>query len=142
MSTPLDENEFSRWMRSSLHTLESAKRDLRFDDYAWACFKAHQAAEKALKAFLWGVGKPRAGHSLTHLLRYLAEVVGEKPLDDIVYACSVLDKYYIPIRYPNTWVEGAPEDFFTSREAEEAIKLAEKIINWVRDLWQRLLRRG
>ena len=56
MSTPLDENEFSRWMRSSLHTLESAKRDLRFDDYAWACFKAHQAAEKTSKAFYGVLG--------------------------------------------------------------------------------------
>ena len=66
------------------------------------------------------------------MLRYLAEVIGEKPPDDIVYACSVLDKYYIPTRYPSAWVGGAPEDFFTSREAEEAIKLAKKVINWIR----------
>jgi hypothetical protein len=41
----LDEVEFERWLRSALRTLESAKRDLEFGDYNWACFKAHQVAE-------------------------------------------------------------------------------------------------
>ena len=61
----LDEGEFERWKRSALRTLESARRDLDGGDYNWACFKSHQAAEKALKALLWGVGRPRSGHALT-----------------------------------------------------------------------------
>jgi hypothetical protein len=40
----LDKVEFERWLRSALRTLESAKRDLEFGDYNWACFKAHQVA--------------------------------------------------------------------------------------------------
>jgi|UniRef100_A0A7J2T9F1 Uncharacterized conserved protein related to C-terminal domain of eukaryotic chaperone, SACSIN len=140
-SVYLDENEYSRWIRSAELTLESAKKDLEFGDYSWACFKAHQAVEKALKAFLWGIGKPRVGHSLTYLLRYLSDTLNEKPSDDVVYACSVLDKYYIPTRYPDVWVEGIPEEYFTQREAEEAIKLALRVIEWVKELWQRLSRR-
>jgi len=50
----LDEGEFSRWMRSSTRTLESARRDLEAGDYSWACFKAHQAVEKALKVLPMG----------------------------------------------------------------------------------------
>lgn len=55
----LDDAEFERWMRSALKTLESARRDLEFGDYNWACFKAHQVVEKALKAVLWGLGNLR-----------------------------------------------------------------------------------
>jgi HEPN domain-containing protein len=70
----LDEGEFERWMRSALRTLESARRDLNGGDYNWACFKSHQAAEKALKALLWGVGRPRSGHALTRLVRHVGEI--------------------------------------------------------------------
>jgi len=138
----LDVEEFDRWMKSALKTLESAKKDLEFEYYNWACFKAHQAVEKALKAVLIGVGRPRAGRSLTYLLRYLSEVVGEKPPEEITYACSVLDKFYIPTRYPNAWAEGIPEDYYSRREAEEAIRLATRVIEWVSELWQRLLKSG
>jgi len=50
----LDVSEYERWTRSAVRTLESAERDAEHGDYNWACFKAHQAAEKALKALLWG----------------------------------------------------------------------------------------
>lgn len=137
----LDDVEFERWMRSALKTLESAGRDLEFGDYNWACFKAHQAVEKALKAVLWGVGKPRIGRSLVHLLNYLAENVGVRPPEDIVNACTALSKFYTPTRYPDVWSEGTPEEYYSRNEAEEAIKLAVRVIDWVKDLWQGLLRR-
>jgi len=49
-------------------TLESARRDVEGGDYNWACFKAHQAAEFAVKGLLYGVGKPARGHSVFKLL--------------------------------------------------------------------------
>jgi len=138
----LDEGEFSRWMRSSLRTLESARRDLEAGDFSWACFKAHQTAEKALKALLWGIGRPRVGRSLVHLLSYLAESTGVEPPEATTYACAVLSKYYTTTRYPDVWSEGIPEDYYSRREAEEAIGLAEEVIRWVEGLWRGLLRRG
>jgi len=50
----LDEGEYSRWIGSAHKTLESAQRDYEDGDYNWACFKAHQVAEKALKAIYGG----------------------------------------------------------------------------------------
>ncbi|MEM0262414.1 MAG: HEPN domain-containing protein, partial [Nitrososphaerota archaeon] len=41
----VDEAEFSRWIRSAILTLRSAKRDYDGGDYNWTCFKAHQSAE-------------------------------------------------------------------------------------------------
>jgi len=138
----LDEGEFGRWMRSALRTLESARRDLEAGDYSWACFKAHQAVEKALKALLWGIGRPRVGYSLVHILNYLAEGTGIEPPETITYACAILSKYYTTTRYPDVWSEGIPEDYYSRREAEEAIRLAKEVIRWVEEVWRGLSRRG
>ncbi len=136
----VDENEFNRWMRSAVLTLESAKRDKANGDYNWSCFKAHQAAEKALKALLWGLGNPKTGHSLIELGNALKNMDIEIPLN-VYEALARLSKFYIPTRYPDAWSEGVPEEYYTDNEAEEAIRLAESVIEWVRDVWRRLLRR-
>jgi HEPN domain-containing protein len=59
----------------------------------------------------------------------------------VVYACTVLSKFYTPTRYPDVWSEGIPEDYYSRREAEEAIRIASEVIDWVRELWRRLSKR-
>ena len=136
----VDESEFSRWIRSATLTLESANRDRISGNYNWSCFKAHQAAEKALKALLWGLGNPKTGYSLIELGNTLRNIGIEIPID-IYEALARLSKFYVPTRYPDAWSEGVPEDYYTEGEAREAIQLAEKVINWVIDVWRKLLRK-
>ncbi len=50
--------------------------------------------------------------------------------DFLIQSAKILDKFYIPPRYPNGFDEGAPSDYFTAGEAEEAIKNAQKIIEF------------
>ncbi len=38
------------WFQQAQHDLEKAKLDLQWQYFEWACFTAHQAAEKAVKA--------------------------------------------------------------------------------------------
>ncbi len=141
MSTMLDEREYERWIRSARRTLSSALNDLEAGDYNWACFKAHQAAEKALKALLWGVGRPRTGHMLPLLLEAL-EQLGVAVPSNVREACMRLNKLYTPTRYPDVWSEGIPEDYYTRSEAEEAIAQAQLVIDWVEQVWRRLSSRG
>lgn len=136
----VDEAEFNRWIRSSELTLRSARRDLNGGDYNWACFKAHQAAEKAIKALLWGLGHPRTGHSLIDLGNALRSIGLEIPRE-LYEVLARLSKFYIPTRYPDAWVEGIPEDYYTENEAREAIELAEKVATWVLTTWRRLSRK-
>ncbi len=138
----LDSKEFNRWIESAKRTLESARHDLEVGDYNWTCFKAHQAAEKALKALLWGLGAPRTGHMLPMLLNYIREELGLEPPRDITEACMRLNKMYTPTRYPDVWPEGIPEDFYSESEAREAIDLAKRVIEWVESAWRELSRRG
>ncbi|MEM0153973.1 MAG: HEPN domain-containing protein [Ignisphaera sp.] len=137
----VDEAEFSRWIRSAILTLRSAKRDYDGGDYNWTCFKAHQSAEKALKALLWGLGSPKAGHSLIELGNTLRDMGVELPRD-IYEALARLSKFYVPTRYPDAWSEGIPEDYYTEGEAREAIEFAEKVVTWVTAVWRKLLKGG
>jgi len=134
----LDEKEFSRWMKSSKRTLDSASRDCSSGDYNWSCFKAHQAAEFAVKALLRGLGLHAYGHSVSGLLLRLKEVL---KVDEVVMSdAKALDKLYVPTRYPNAWAEGSPEDYYTASDAQNAMKSAENIIRWVEGSWRSLKR--
>jgi len=137
----LDEKEYVRWMNSSKKTLSSALADAERGDFNWACFKCQQAAEFAVKSLLRGLGLPSYGHSISRLLRVVEENLGVVE-DEIIEAAKTLDKYYIPTRYPNAWVEGSPEDYYTKFDAELAIKSARKIIGWVEEKWESLKREG
>ncbi len=136
----LDTEEFSRWMKSAELTLKSAQHDLEVGDYNWACFKAHQAAEKALKALLHGVGRPTIGHALPKLLEKITQLNIQVP-DNVREAVIRLNKFYIATRYPDAWSEGVPEEYYSEKEAIEALNYAKLVIDWVKSTWKRLLGR-
>lgn len=113
-------------LRHACHALEDA-------DYEWACFAAQQAAEKALKAVFEHRRQQVWGHSVTRLLQAL-EAQNIAIDASLLNAAKVLDKLYIPTRYPNGLVEGAPTEFFTHNEAEHAIRCAETILRFCHGL--------
>ena len=45
-------------------------------------------------------------------------------------SAKILDKYYIPTRYPNGLDAGAPADAYTAAEARQAIEYANEIITF------------
>ncbi|MBP1356878.1 MAG: HEPN domain-containing protein [Sulfolobus sp.] len=111
----------------SLQSIYLRERYLSNGFYNWACFKAQQSAEMAIKA---GIGEPKIGHSISYLL----------PLIQAPQQLVDLDKLYIPTRYPDAWSSGTPDFYYTYKEAEDAIKYAEEIIKFVEDLWMSLKR--
>jgi len=66
------------------------------------------------------------GHSAYHLLQITSGVP-----TDILAAARVLDRYYIPTRYPNGFPAGAPMDFYDQPTAEEAVRHADAILGFV-----------
>jgi HEPN domain-containing protein len=123
-------SEAARW-------LEQARRDLDDARYAdagsrWnlACFLAQQAAEKALKAFLYHRGAEVVwGHSVAELCRDSAE--HDKTFADIGKEAAALDQYYIPTRYPNGLPGGIPADAYTQSDADRALRLSTTVIEAV-----------
>ena len=92
----LDESEYGRWLEAARRTLESAGGDLGRGDYDWACFKAQQAAELAVKGLLHGVGAHAYGHSVALLLERAGEALGLAVPGDVLECGKLLGKYYIP----------------------------------------------
>jgi len=119
-------------MDMARRTLESSRNDLTSGDYNWACFKAQQSAEFALKGLLRGLGLNTRGQSLTKLLLRLPENLNPA---GILEAAKSLDQYYLPTRYPDSWAEGAPADFYTKQDARKAISHASLVIKWVEETW-------
>jgi HEPN domain-containing protein len=123
-------NRYADWLRQAEADLRHARHALEDGDYEWSCFAAHQAAEKAIKALFQKLGMDAWGHTLTALIGNLPPEI-QTP-DELVDYARMLDKHYIPTRYPNGFDSGAPTDFYTRREAQDAIRYAEAIFAFCR----------
>ena len=67
-------------------------------------------------------------HSLREITESL-EINGE-----ITNMAKRLDLYYISARYPDAFPSGAPFEYFTHEQAEEAVSFAERIIEAIRNI--------
>lgn len=124
-------NRAGDWLRQAEADLRHARNALDDGDHEWACFAAQQAAEKAVKGVIQGLGGEAWGHSVTVLLGALGERVAVETA--LVDAGRRLDKHYIPTRYPNGFDVGAPTDYYTRAEAEAAVIDAATVLSFCRD---------
>jgi HEPN domain-containing protein len=118
------------WFRQAERDLEQAEDSMRAGRHEWACFAAHQAAAKAVKALHLYFGQEAWGHVIARLLRELPSSLQVPPL--LIERARVLDGYYIPPRYPNSHPEGAPFEHYGPLQSEEAIRYAREILEFVR----------
>lgn len=119
------------WLRQAERDLDKARLDHEHGYHDWACFTAHQAAEKAVKALFQSRNRSVRGHSLLQLLGGSADIA--EPSEEILHEARVLDRYYIEARYPNGFPAGAPLDYFDRQLSEEAIDAADTIVRHCRD---------
>jgi HEPN domain-containing protein len=123
-------NDAGRWLDQARADLEDAKYLLKGGRFNTACFTAQQAAEKALKAFLYFKGAVEVwGRSVADLCTNCAEL--ETSFSELVKPGALLDKYYIPTRYPNGLPGGIPKNAFDEVEADRAVEIAKRIIEQV-----------
>ena len=53
--------------------------------------------------------------------------------DPLVDCGRILDRFYIPTRYPNGFDYGKPGDYYTETDSQQAIGCAEKILRYCAD---------
>jgi HEPN domain-containing protein len=99
-------NRFGDWLKQAVRDLDQAEESRGSARHEWACFAAHQAAEKAVKALHLRLGQEAWGHVLSRLLTELPDTA-DTP-SDLVERGRVLDGYYVPTRYPNGHPDGPP----------------------------------
>ena len=123
-------NRYLDWFKQAEADLRHAGNAFKDGDFEWSCFAAQQGAEKAVKALFQKLGMDAWGHTVTALMGNLPENI--KVSDQLIKNAKMLDKHYIPTRYPNGFDSGAPTDFYTDEEAQKAIQCAEEIIEFCR----------
>ncbi len=121
-------NRYLDWFEQAKIDFEKAKKDFESGYYEWCCFTSQQSGEKAVKALIMKLGYTPWGHSITNLLKLLRDKI--KIPEDIIEGAQLLDSYYIPTRYPNSFSEGKPSDYYNKKLAEEAIDAAYNIIKF------------
>jgi len=132
MKRPHKEESF-RWFTQAADEFQDAD-DLRIRKrFYLALFHFQQAAEKALKAYLYVTVKSvevMYTHSINDLMKMAVEVDADF---EKVAAAKKLDRYYIPTRYPNGLPGGVPSRYFDDpEEAKGAMQLAKNLIELVR----------
>ena len=121
-------DEVVDWLEEARADLRHARASIGIGDYNWACFAAHQAAEKALKALaLHVLGVHPRGHDLVKLYRMVRE---HASLELSPAELATLSAYYTLARYPNAGLE-RPSEEITREQAEEAVRVAERVVDQV-----------
>jgi HEPN domain-containing protein len=123
-----DKDEFERWMAQASNTLNSARQDHSSKSYNWCCFKAQQAAEYAVKALLKGLGVSAYGNSIVQLLKDLETCTVD--VQTLTSYARILDRHYVPARYPDAFTEGSPFEFYDEKTSQESLDCAEKICDF------------
>jgi HEPN domain-containing protein len=121
-------NRWRDWLAQAKRDLNHAVHACEDEDFEWSCFSAQQGAEKAVKAVFLYLHGESWGHSVFALLKALGDKI--EVSEQLIEAAKALDKHYIPTRYPNGFDSGMPGEYYTKKDAQEAIKNAREIIEF------------
>jgi HEPN domain-containing protein len=116
-----------RWLYFAGEDLKMATLALEAEIYNQVCFHSQQCAEKAIKGLLLFQGKtlPR-----THLLGDLLTILSPNPFT-ISLDVQLLDRFYLPTRYPDALPGSLPEGLTTHQDAIEALSVARQVLETV-----------
>jgi len=126
------ENE--RWFLFAHQDLRMAELAMGEKLYNQVCFHSQQCVEKAIKGLLAHQGKipPR-----THRLADLLGLLDPDPFAEERFEIQLLDRFYIPTRYPDALPGSLPEGLPDAQDAHEALNTAQKILARIEQLVER-----
>ena len=121
---------YKDWFEEAIDDFDCAKGLFQLGKWSKVCFFSHQAIEKSLKTLCIKIGIYLHTHSITKLLEEIRKTI--KIPEELIIKAGKLDRYYIPTRYPNVWPALPPYKHYNSDDAEEALKIAEEVIEFVK----------
>ncbi len=129
-------SEARRWLLQAKHDLDDAYFTFEGERFNLACFLSQQAAEKALKAYLFANKQEPWGHSVAELCE--AASLNDTDFKNLKKRAATLDTYYIPTRYPNGLPGGIPAEAYQKEDGEKALSICNEVI----DLVEKKFRQG
>jgi len=114
------------WFKKAQPDLDFAGMGLKeTNHFGQVCFFCQQAVEKYLKGFLTAFDCNFSKiHQTAILIKKCAGI--DKRFGSLLKECKILDRYYIPTRYPVPWQEN-----YTKTDARQALKISERIIDLI-----------
>jgi len=120
---------FEKWVWQARRDVAAAAALHAAGHDEWAVFLAHQAAERALKAFLYLRGtKLIVGHAIRALVHKCAQ---HAPTFEVIHDAGRLDELYRGPRFPDAFGPEIPADAATAADAEAAVELARMTVELV-----------
>ena len=115
----------SRWLAFAREDLRMAELALAEGIHNQVCFHAQQCGEKAIKAWL-----ERHGHVIprTHRMADLLALLPPDLMEGVADGLRLLDRFYIPTRYPDALPGGALGGLPSTEDAQEALDLARSVL--------------
>jgi HEPN domain-containing protein len=125
--------ESERWLLFAHQDLRMAEMAMEEGLYNQVCFHAQPCAEKAIKGLLAHQRKipPR-----THRLADLLGLFEPDPFAEDRIEIQLLDRFYLPTRYPDALPGSLPEGLPDAGDAQEALTIAGKVLTQVKQLLQ------
>lgn len=122
--------EAARWLAQARIDLDDAGASAEGGRHALACFLCHQAAEKAVTAFLYARGVELVwGHALTDLCE---DAMALDPSFDLLKSsAALLDRHYLGARYPSTLPGGVPGEVYDGDDSSRALEIAADALEFV-----------
>lgn len=122
-----------KWLYFAKEDLAVARIALKEQIFNQVCFHSHQCVEKCLKAMLRNNNQaPPRIQILIDLLKSC--IVFNPSLTSIELACKSLDRYYIPVRYPEALPGSLPSGLPGKADAKEALEMATTVFDLVSKL--------
>jgi len=129
MSQSKNRHKAQRWLQTAQEDLQAAEVLLKAKMYAQACFHAQQSGEKAVKALWYLADADPWGHSVQRLVSEFPRQ-GEMPnYHQWVELGALLDKFYIPTRYPNGLPDLTPGQVYLEEDAQRGVEAARVLID-------------
>ena len=117
--------EVTRWLIFAREDLRIAELALGEGIYNQVCFHSQQCVEKVLKGFIIYKGQI---HPQTHKLADLLSYMLPSPFDDLKDEILILDRFYIPTRYPDALPGTLSESLPSEKDAKESIEVARLVL--------------
>jgi HEPN domain-containing protein len=128
MSRSKNRHEAERWLLTAEEDLEAAQLLLRARKYAHCCFLAQQSGEKAVKAIWYLEDADPWGHSIQRLVADFPRKDELPDLDAWIEQAALLDKFYIPTRYPNGLPDLTPGQVYRMADAVSSMEAARELV--------------
>jgi HEPN domain-containing protein len=130
MSRAKNRYQAERWLLTAEEDLEAARLLMAGGMYPQCCFLTQQSAEKAVKAMWYMLDAEPWGHSVQRLLEEFPRkrAVSERWIEK----AALLDKFYIPTRYPNGLPDLTPGQVYRLKDAESGLEAADTLLKQCR----------